>query len=453
MAQTTTRPTSDALLAQMKLLHPKLIDLSLGRVERLLGKLGSPETRLPPVIHIAGTNGKGSVTAYLKAIFQAAGKRVHVYTSPHLVRFHERIELAGKDGKARAISEDALVDVLMRVNAVNDGDDITQFEITTAAAFLAFSETPADVLLLEVGLGGRLDATNVIPKPALSIITPISMDHAEKLGPTLSKIALEKAGILKRGVTGIVAPQVDEVMRVIEARANVAGSPIIVGGRDYDAFEQNGRLIIQREDTLLDLPLPALIGRHQVTNAGAAIAAVLTLAEQRPELGLDEAAIAKGLRTVEWPARMQRLTSGPLPDLLGTDTELWLDGGHNPAAGDMLADTLVSLEEKAPKPTYLIVGMMGQKDALGFLAPFRGLVRTIYTVPIPGAHEAPHSEETLAEIARSAGLSAIYSAGVIDALEMIVDLPVENKRVLICGSLYLAGHVLGLQQGVTPQSN
>ncbi len=453
MAQTTTRPTSDALLAQMKLLHPKLIDLSLGRVERLLGKLGAPETRLPPVIHIAGTNGKGSVTAFLKAIFQAAGKRVHVYTSPHLVRFHERIELAGKDGKARAISEDALVDVLMRVNAVNDGDDITQFEITTAAAFLAFSETPADVLLLEVGLGGRLDATNVIPKPALSIITPISMDHAEKLGPTLSKIALEKAGILKRGVTGIVAPQVDEVMRVIEARANVAGSPIIVGGRDYDAFEQNGRLIIQREDTLLDLPLPALIGRHQVTNAGAAIAAVLTLAEQRPELGLDEAAIAKGLRTVEWPARMQRLTSGPLPDLLGTDTELWLDGGHNPAAGDMLADTLVSLEEKAPKPTYLIVGMMGQKDALGFLAPFRGLVRTIYTVPIPGAHEAPHSEETLAEIARSAGLSAIYSAGVIDALEMIVDLPVENKRVLICGSLYLAGHVLGLQQGVTPQSN
>ena len=230
MAQTTIRPTSDALLAQMKLLHPKLIDLSLGRVERLLGKLGSPETRLPPVVHIAGTNGKGSVTAYLKAILQAAGKRVHVYTSPHLVRFHERIELAGSDGKARAISEDALVDVLMRVNAVNDGDDITQFEITTAAAFLAFSETPADVLLLEVGLGGRLDATNVIPKPALSIITPISMDHAEKLGPTLSKIAHEKAGILKRGVTGIVAPQVDEVMRVIEARANVAGSPITNSG-------------------------------------------------------------------------------------------------------------------------------------------------------------------------------------------------------------------------------
>ena len=453
MAQTTIRPTSDALLAQMKLLHPKLIDLSLGRVQRLLAKLGSPETRLPPVVHIAGTNGKGSVAAYLKAIFQAAGKRVHVYTSPHLVRFHERIELAGDDGKVRAISEDALVDVLMRVNAVNDGDDITQFEITTAAAFLAFSETPADLLLLEVGLGGRLDATNVIKKPALAIITPISMDHAEKLGPTLARIALEKAGILKRGVTGIVAPQVDEVLRVIEARANVAGSPLVVGGRDYDAFEQNGRLIMQREDTLLDLPLPALIGRHQVTNAGVAVAAALTLGEQRPGLGLDEAAIARGLRSVEWPARMQRLTSGPLPAILGLDTELWLDGGHNPAAGDMLADTLVSLEEKAPKPTYLIVGMMGQKDALGFLAPFRGLVRIIYTVPIPGAHEAPHSEETLADIARSAGLNAIYCAGVVEALETIVNLPVANKRVLICGSLYLAGHVLGLQQGVTPQSN
>ncbi len=453
MAHTKTRPTSDALLAQMKLLHPKLIDLSLGRVEKLLAKLGSPETRLPPVIHIAGTNGKGSVTAYLKAMFQAAGKRVHVYTSPHLVRFHERIELAGNDGKARPISEDALVDVLMRVNAVNDGDDITQFEITTAAAFLAFSETPADLLILEVGLGGRLDATNVINTPALAIITPISMDHAEKLGPTLSKIALEKAGILKRGVTGIVAPQVDEVLRVIEARAHVAGCPIVVGGRDYDAFEQNGRLIVQREDTLLDLPLPALIGRHQVTNAGAAVAAVLALAEQRTGLVIDEAAIAKGLRTVEWPARMQRLTSGPLPDILGQETELWLDGGHNPAAGDMLADTLVSLEEKAPKTTYLIVGMMGQKDALGFLAPFRGLARAIYTVPIPGAHEAPHSEETLAEIARSAGLNSIYCSSVVDALEMIADLPVNNKRVLICGSLYLAGHVLGLQQGVTPQSN
>lgn len=447
------RPTSDALLAQMKLFHPKLIDLSLGRVERLLGKLGHPEDRLPPVVHVAGTNGKGSVCAYLRAMLEAAGKRVHVYTSPHLVRFHERIRLAGPDGTSAPIGEDELVDVLMRVNAVNDGDDITQFEITTAAAFLAFAETPADVLLLEVGLGGRLDASNVIKKPALTVITPISMDHAEKLGPTLAKIAGEKAGILKSGVTGVIAAQDDEVMRVIEARANVLGARLIVSGRDYDAYEQNGRLVVQREDRLLDLPLPALVGRHQIANAGTAVAAALSLSAEHPELAVDEAALEAGLRVVEWPARMQRLKSGPLPEILGPECELWLDGGHNPAAGDMLADTLASLEEKAPKPTYLVVGMMGQKDALGFLAPFRGLVRAIYTVPIPGAHEAPHSEESLAEVARNAGLNAVDRPGVREALETIANLHDGEKRVLICGSLYLAGHVLAMQEGTTAQSN
>ncbi len=453
MAIKLERPTSDALLAQMKLFHPKLIDLSLGRVERLLGKLGHPEDLLPPVIHVAGTNGKGSVCAYLRAMLEAAGKRVHVYTSPHLVRFHERIRLAGPDGIAKPIGEDALVDVLMRVDAVNDGDDITQFEITTAAAFLAFAETPADVLLLEVGLGGRLDASNVIKKPALTVITPISMDHAEKLGPTLAKIAGEKAGILKPGVTGVLGPQDDEVLKVIEARANVVGARLIVCGRDYDAYEQNGRLVVQREDHLLDLPLPALVGRHQISNAGTAVAAALSLSAEHPGLALHEAAVEKGLRTVEWPARMQRLTSGLLPDIVGPVCELWLDGGHNPAAGDMLADTLASLEDKAPKPTYLVVGMMGQKDALGFLAPFRGLVRAIYTVPISGAHEAPHSEEGLAEIARSAGLNATDRPGVREALETIAALHDGEKRVLICGSLYLAGHVLAMQEGTIAQSN
>ncbi|MGL4397546.1 MAG: bifunctional folylpolyglutamate synthase/dihydrofolate synthase [Hyphomicrobium sp.] len=453
MTDVTTRPTSDALLADMKLLHPKLIDLSLGRVERLLAKLGHPEKRLPPVVHIAGTNGKGSVTAYLKAITEAAGKRAHVYTSPHLVRFHERIVLARENGPAEPIGEDALVDVLMRARAVNDGDDITQFEITTAAAFLAFAETPADVLLLEVGLGGRLDATNVIVKPALSVITSISMDHAEKLGPTLARIAAEKAGILKRGVTGIVSQQCDEVMGVIDARANAIGAPLVVMGRDFDCYEQSGRLVVQREDRLLDLPLPALVGRHQIINSGTAVMAAMTLADKVPGLAFDERAIETGLRTVEWPARMQRLTRGPLPAILGPDAELWLDGGHNPAAGDMLADTLAGFEEKSPKPVYLVVGMMGQKDALGFLAPFRGLVRTIYAVPIPGAHEVPHSAENLAEIARSAGLQSADRESVISALETIASLGGGPKRVLICGSLYLAGHVLGLQHGVTPQSN
>jgi len=448
MTSSTTRPTSDALLADMMLLHPKLIDLSLGRVERLLAKLGHPEKKLPPVVHIAGTNGKGSVTAYLRAFTEAAGKRAHVYTSPHLVRFHERIALAGNDGKAHPIDEETLVDVLTRVLAVNDGDDITQFEITTAAALLAFSERPADVLLLEVGLGGRLDATNVIADPALTVIMPISMDHAEKLGPTIAKIAFEKAGILKRGVPGIISQQSDDVLAVLESRARSVGAPLTVWGRDYDAYEQTGRLIVQQDDRLLDLPLPALIGRHQIVNAGTAVAAALKLGERIPSLALDERALEAGLRNVEWPARMQHLTSGPLREILGEGAELWLDGGHNPAAGDMLADTLATLDEKSPKPVYLIVGMMGQKDALGFLAPFRGLVRAIYTVPIPGANEAPHSEENLAEVARGAGMQALDRKNVINALETIAGLSQGPKRVLICGSLYLAGHVLSMQQSL-----
>lgn len=442
-------PTSDDLLAEMKLLHPKLIDLSLGRVERLLAKLGSPELKLPPVIHIAGTNGKGSVTAYMKAMLEAAGKRVHVYTSPHLVRFHERIMLAGEDRISRPISEDALVDVLLRTRAVNDGDDITQFEITTAAAFVAFSETPAEALLLEVGLGGRLDATNVIKDPALCVITPISMDHAEKLGPSLANIAGEKAGILKRGVTAVISEQDDDAAVVIANAAKRTGAHLVRWGQDFDAYEQNGRLIVQREDQLLDLPLPALIGRHQIINAGTAVAAALEL----KALHLNERAIERGLVEVTWPARMQRLASGPLPSLLTPGSELWLDGGHNPSAGKFLAETLADLEEKKPKPLHLITGMMGQKDALGFLAPFRGLARSIVTVPIPGAHEAPHTPEALADIAHRAGFRSHAAASVNEALRYLELTHPGDKRVLICGSLYLAGHVLAEQEGVEVQGN
>lgn len=441
--------TSDKLLSDLKLLHPKLIDLSLGRIERLLAKLGDPHQKLPPVIHIAGTNGKGSTTAFLKAMLTAAGLRVQVYTSPHLVRFHERIELAGPNGVTRPIGEDQLVDVLTRTQAVNDGDDITQFEITTAAAFLAYAENPADVLLLEVGLGGRLDATNVIKRPALTIITPVSMDHAEKLGPTIGKIAAEKAGIVKRGVTCIVSQQVDEAHEVIRASADCVGAPLVVWGQDYDAFEQNGRLIVQTESHVLDLPLPALIGRHQIVNAGTAVAAALQLEELRQ----NEMAIERGLLTAKWPARMQRLDSGPLPDLLGRSSELWLDGGHNPSAGTALAQTLADLEERSPKPVYLVCGMMGLKDAAGFLSPFRGLVRHVVTVPIPGAHEAPFSPEALSDVARRVELSAESAADVESALKRIEALDPSPKRVLICGSLYLAGHVLARQAGVEVQGN
>jgi dihydrofolate synthase/folylpolyglutamate synthase len=440
---------SDRLLAELKLLHPKLIDLSLGRIERLLAKLGNPHKRLPPVVHVAGTNGKGSTTAFLKAMLLAAGRRVHVYTSPHLVRFHERIEIGSAGGVSRPISEEALVDVLSRTQAINAGDDITQFEITTAAAFLAFAEHPADVLLLEVGLGGRLDATNVVEEPLLSIITPVALDHAEKLGPTLHDIAGEKAGILKRGVRAVISKQDEDALNRIRTQAARVGAPLIVWGEDFDAFEQNGRLVVQTPERLLDLPLPGLVGRHQIINAGTAVAAAL----QMPHLIDSERQIERGLVTVRWPARMQRLAGGPLAATLRPGSELWLDGGHNPAAGEVLASSLADLEERAPKPLYLVVGMMGLKDAAGFLSPFRGLVRHVVTVPIPGAHESPFAPDALAEVARQVQLSAEDATDVVAALRRIEMRDDAPKRVLICGSLYLAGQVLALQNGVVAQGN
>ena len=438
----------DEILARLKQLHPLSIDLSLGRIERLLADLGHPEQRLPPVLHIAGTNGKGSATAYLKAMLQAVGHRVHVYTSPHLVRFNERIEIAHPDG-AQPIDEEQLGDLLERVERINAGRPITFFEITTAAALLAFTEHPADATILEVGLGGRLDTTNVVSRPAVTAITSISMDHAERLGGTLEAIAYEKAGILKQGVPAVIARQPAEVERVINARAAEVGATLIRAGQEFDAYRQNGRLVFQSEDRLLDLPLPALIGRHQIGNAGVAIAAALAA---RP-LAIGEKAIAKGLSTARWPARMQRLTSGPLVDLVGPDAELWLDGGHNPAAGVALAETLADLDERSSRPVSLVVGMMGQKDAVGYLAPFRNLVVEIITVPIPGAHEAPLSPERLAEIARGLGFRAEAATSVETALRRIRSLRKGPGRVMICGSLYLAGHVLALQEGVAVQTN
>ncbi|MBU1211237.1 MAG: bifunctional folylpolyglutamate synthase/dihydrofolate synthase [Alphaproteobacteria bacterium] len=445
-----TKPTSSQLLTELKNLHPKLIDLSLGRIERLLGKLGDPHKRLPPVVHIAGTNGKGSTTAFLRAILEAAGARVHVYTSPHLVRFHERIMLAGPDGTARPIGEDALVDVLVRTQAVNDGDDITQFEITTAAAFLAFAETPADFLLLEVGLGGRLDATNVVPRPALSVITPISIDHADKLGGTLAEIAGEKAGILKAGVPAIISRQPDEAIEVIEAAVRRLGVPLQLWGRDFDAYEQNGRLVVQRAEQVVDLPMPGLVGPHQIVNGGTAVVAAMQLSDT---FRIDEHALEKGLVGAEWPARMQRLAAGPLFDILSLGSELWLDGGHNPAAAEVLAQTAADLEERSPRPLFLIVGMMGLKDVDGFLARFEGLARSVHAVPIPGAHEAPLQPAAIVTAATALGIKADAAVSVEAALVAIERQHAGPKRVLICGSLYLAGHVLALQAGVEAQPN
>ncbi len=442
----------DDVLARMKTLHPLMIDLSLGRIERLLGKLGNPHLSLAPVVHVAGTNGKGSATAMMRAMLEAAGKRVHVYTSPHLVRFNERISVATPvgDGLHRSlpIAEDRLVALLERVEAVNAADPMTFFEITTAAAFLAFAETPADAVLLEVGLGGRLDATNVIPQPRLTVIMPVSMDHADKLGDTVAKIAGEKAGILKRDVTGIIARQDEEALPVIQNAARRAGARLKIWGQDFETFEQSGRMVYQSESRLLDLPLPALIGTHQISNAGAAIAAVLELAE----LGIEEAAIAHGLRTVEWPARMQRLSSGPLAELLQPGSELWLDGGHNPAGAAALSDTLVSLEERNARPLVLVMGLMGQKDARGFLGHFRGLARGLTAVPIPGPHEAPFAPEALAAVAREMGFD-VRVAGDVPAALVDVEREGGPKRIVICGSLYLAGHVLALQRGDRTQTN
>ncbi len=441
--------TSASLLAELRSLHPLRMELSLDRIEALLAKLGRPQDRLPPVIHIAGTNGKGSTAALLKAMLQAAGKRVHVYTSPHLVRFHERIELAGADGRARPITEDELVARLAQVQQINGGGLITFFEITTAAALLAFAEHPADALILEVGLGGRLDTTNVVARPALAVITPIAMDHADWLGDRLELIAREKAGILKPGVRGVISQQTEEALGPIRDRAREIGAPLTVWGEDYEAFAQRGRLVYQGAERLMDLPLPALMGQHQIVNAGTAVAAALALRD----LGIADAAIERGLGEVRWPARMQRLDNGPLSALLSPGSELWLDGAHNPAGAEAIARTLAELEERAPKPTGLIVGMMAKKDAAGFLSHFRGLVRRLVTVPNPGSPDSAHDPVALAKIAAAAGLAADAAPDVEAAIARLQKVERGPLRILITGSLYLAGQVLALQEGVEAEMN
>ncbi|HBZ44039.1 MAG TPA: bifunctional folylpolyglutamate synthase/dihydrofolate synthase [Maritimibacter sp.] len=415
---------SDVILDRMMALHPKIIDLTLDRVWRLLEALDHPERRLPPVIHIAGTNGKGSTQAMIRAGLEAAGKSVHAYTSPHLARFHERIRLAGD-----LITEDHLTEVLDRCYAANHGESITYFEITTVAAMLAFAETPADYTLLEVGLGGRLDATNVVD-PALSIITPVSIDHTQFLGDTLAKIAGEKAGIIKRGVPVVVGPQEEGALDVIEATANRLGAPILAYGQHWHVWEERGRLVFQDETGLLDLPMPVLLGAHQVTNAGVALAALRAL-------GCDEAACEAAMTNAEWPARMQRLRHGPLVDVAG-EAELWLDGGHNPAAGVALAEALGRLPAR---PLHLICGMLNTKDITGFMRPLAARAESLTAVEIPGEAATLSAQET-AVAAEAAGFASVDTApSVTEALAAILARD-PDARVLICGSLYLAGQVL-----------
>jgi dihydrofolate synthase/folylpolyglutamate synthase len=408
----------------MMALHPKVIDLTLDRVWRLLAAVSHPERRLPPVIHIAGTNGKGSTQAMIRAGLEGAGKRVHAYTSPHLARFHERIRLAGA-----LISEDALTEVLDRCYAANEGGNITYFEITTVAALIAFTETPADYTLLEVGLGGRLDATNVIDAPALTVITPVSIDHTQFLGDTLAAIAGEKAGIIKPGVPVIVGRQDEAALDVIEARAARLGAPVIAHGQHWHVWEERGRLVFQDETGLLDLPLPALIGEHQLDNAGTALASLRALR-------CGEAACEAAMTDVSWPARMQRLRSGPLVEAAGS-AELWLDGGHNPAAGEMLARTLASLPQR---PTHLICGMLNTKDVAGFMRPLSAQATSLTAVSIPGEAATLTADET-ARIAAEAGIESKTAPDVASAIAAITATD-PQARLLICGSLYLAGQVL-----------
>ncbi|MBP7337857.1 folylpolyglutamate synthase/dihydrofolate synthase family protein [Niveispirillum sp.] len=426
-------PRLEAALERMRQLHPVVIDLSLGRIERLLARLDHPERRLPPTVHVAGTNGKGSTVAFLRAFAEAAGYRVHVYTSPHLVRFNERIRLAGD-----LIGDDDLADILEEVERANAGDAITFFEVTTAAAFLAFSRVPADLLILEVGLGGRLDATNVIDAPVVSLLTRISLDHTQFLGPTLADIAGEKAGIVKAGHPAVAGRQADPLVEQVFAdRAAALGAPLSLHGSDWSVAATDTGFRFQDATRHLDLPPPGLMGVHQVDNAGLAIAATAYL-----PFSIGEDAIRRGLAGVEWPARLQRLTRGPLADLLPPGWDLFLDGGHNDSAGEVLARQLAAWGADG-RPLDLVFGMLGSKRPLDFLKPLAPYVRRLRAVAIPGEPNSVTAEDA-ATFAREAGMAAGSAVDVAGAVVELAALGREEApaRLLICGSLYLAGTVL-----------
>jgi dihydrofolate synthase/folylpolyglutamate synthase len=420
------------VIARLSMLHPKRIDLSLDRMHRLLERLGHPERKLPPVIHVAGTNGKGSTVAYLRAILEAAGLRVHAYTSPYLVRINECFRLAG-----RLVGDDELQAALEQCERINAGEPLTFFEAKTAAGFLLFAQHPADVLLLEVGLGGRLDSTNVVEAPLASVITPISMDHMEYLGDTLTSIAGEKAAIIKRRVPVISAEQPDDVMTVIEQQARRMHAPLHAAGQQWHVSIERGRLVYQDERGLMDLAAPRLFGRHQFDNAGLAIATLRAI----DQLKLGHAAY-EGIVNAEWPARMQRLSSGRLVEIGPAGCEIWLDGGHNAEGGRVAAEALGDLEERVSRPLVVIVGMMGTKDAGAFLQNFTGLTRHIFTVDVPDQDNAM-PQDRLADAARALGLRVEVAGTVEAALRSIAKLAYEvPPRILITGSLYLAGPVL-----------
>ena len=427
---------STLILERFLALHPRKIDLSLGRIEALLEKLGSPHLNLPPVIHVAGTNGKGSTIAFMRSILESAGKSVHVFTSPHLVRFHERIRLAHPDG-GRLVTEEVLAEAFAACEQANAGAPITVFEITTAAAFKLFADHKADYLLLEVGLGGRYDATNVITQPKASVITSISFDHPEFLGTTIDKIAGEKAGIIKAGCPLIIGYQSQEALDVLVSEAEKLAAPMIIAGQDYAVHEEHGRYVYQDEQGLMDLPLPHLAGRHQLQNAAAAIATLRWIAPELPQMAFEH-----GLIRVQWPARLQQISQGEPFKLIPKGAELWLDGGHNEAGAQVLAQAMREFKARQARPLALICGTLATKDTIGILRHFKGLADLVLAVPIAGEHHA-RSAADVVEAARSAGLEAQACENVAHALQLIAarDWPIA-PRILIGGSLYLAGDVL-----------
>lgn len=432
-----TEFSSDLILARLMQLHPKKIDLSLDRIERLLSALGHPEKSLPPVIHIAGTNGKGSTLAMLDAMLTASGKKVHRYISPHLVRFNERILIHGEP-----IAEAELAACLDICEKANEGMPITFFEITTAAAMLAFKEVPADYILLETGLGGRVDATNIIDKPLLTLISPVSMDHEAFLGDTLAKIAFEKAGIIKAGVPVMIGPQQPDALDVLSGRALELLAPLTAAGQDWEVENQQHHLGYRSGEEITVYDLPCLAGTHQLDNAGLAISAARFL-------GLHERGINQGLRRAYWPARLQPIREGSLISRIGSGQELWLDGGHNPAAGLALADSLNSLAQG--RPVDVILGMLTTKDVSAFLGPLKPMIERLVAVAVPDEPASRDPADTVA-IAEEMGIEASASLSIEQAVSVLAKTKPGPRLILICGSLYLAGHVLKTINGVSPDN-
>lgn len=438
---------ADAEIDKLMGLHPKGYDLSLDRIRRLLEVLGNPHLKLPPVIHVAGTNGKGSATAFCRALLEAQGLSVHVHTSPHLVRWHERYRIGVKGGRGQIVDDAMFADALRRVAEANGGKPITVFEILTAVTFILFSEQPADVVVLEVGLGGRFDATNVVEKPAVCIVQPISLDHQAYLGDRVELIAAEKAGIMKRGVPVVIGHQeFDGAKDVLISTAERLGCPLAVFAQDFLAYEEFGRLVYQDEFGLMDLPLPRLPGRHQIGNAATAIRAVkaagYTVTEEIAE---------KAMLSVEWPGRLQRLTEGRLVERAPQGAEIWLDGGHNPGAGEVIAEAMAAMEERQARPLHLVIGMINTKDPIGFFRAFVDIAHNVYTVPISGS-DVGLDPVALAQSAAEAGLKALPMGSLGQALDAIRERSEGGipPRIMIGGSLYLAGNVLA-ENGTIPK--